>query len=68
VPQNLHGSCRTAEAPYGIPEVDETWVGGKDSNQHWDKKHHGKTGRAGSGKLPVIGAVSRKGKRLLPAF
>jgi len=45
----------------GIVEVDETWVGGKDANRHWDKKHHGKTGGAGSGKTAVIGAVSRKG-------
>jgi len=45
----------------GIVEIDETWVGGKDGNRHWDKKHHGKTGGAGSGKVPVIGAVQRKG-------
>src|SRR5580658_11005604 len=34
----------------GIVEVDETWIGGKDSNRHWDKKHGGKPGGAGSGK------------------
>jgi transposase-like protein len=45
----------------GIVEVDETWVGGKDANRHWDKKHHGKTGGAASGKEPIIGAVQRKG-------
>jgi hypothetical protein len=44
----------------GIVEVDETWVGSKDANRHWDKKHHGKTGGAGSGKTPVIGAVSAR--------
>lgn len=44
----------------GIVEVDETWVGGKDYNRHWDKKKHGRGG-AGSGKVPVIGAVQRKG-------
>jgi hypothetical protein len=40
----------------GIVEVDETYVGGDDRNRHWDKKkgHHG-------GKVPVIGAVRRKG-------
>lgn len=42
----------------GIVEVDETYIGGKDSNRHWDKKQH-KTG--GWGKTPVIGAISRKG-------
>ncbi|MBZ0141499.1 MAG: IS1595 family transposase [Pseudorhodoplanes sp.] len=43
----------------GIVEVDETFIGGKDFNRHWDKKSgvHGGT----SAKEPVIGAVSRKG-------
>lgn len=45
----------------GIVEIDETWVGGKDRNRHWDKRHHGKTGGAATGKTPVIGAVQRKG-------
>lgn len=42
----------------GIVEVDETYIGGKDKNRHWDKKQHS-TG--GSGKIGVIGAISRKG-------
>jgi transposase-like protein len=45
----------------GIVEMDETYVGGKDSNRHLDKK----TGTRGRGydrsKTPVIGAVGRKG-------
>jgi hypothetical protein len=44
----------------GIVEVDETWIGGKDYNKHWDKRSGGRGG-AGSGKTPIIGAVSRKG-------
>src|SRR5713101_6380794 len=44
----------------GIVEVDETWVGGKDHNRHWDKKSGGRGGK-GSGKTPVIGAVERQG-------
>jgi transposase-like protein len=41
----------------GIVEMDETWVGGKDHNRHWDKR----VGHRGGDKTPVIGAVERKG-------
>jgi transposase-like protein/IS1 family transposase len=42
----------------GIVEVDETFIGGKNKNRHWDKRTKG-TG--GAGKASVIGAVERKG-------
>ena len=42
----------------GEVEIDETYIGGKDKNRHWDKKKH-VTG--GSEKMTVIGAISRKG-------
>lgn len=46
----------------GIVEVDETFVGGKAHNKHWDKRNGGGRGGIGSGKIPVVGAVARKGK------
>jgi transposase-like protein len=42
----------------GEVEVDETGIGGKDKNRHWNKKRHV---RGMSGKTTVIGAISRKG-------
>ena len=44
----------------GIVEVDETWIGGKDKNRHWDKRS-GSAGGPGTGKTPIIGPVERKG-------
>ena len=41
----------------GVVEVDETYIGGKNKNRHWDKKQPGTLGN----KSIVIGAVSRKG-------
>ena len=44
----------------GIVEVDETYVGGKDKNRHWDKRTAVRAAPA-NGKTPIIGAVERKG-------
>jgi transposase-like protein len=41
----------------GIVEVDETYIGGKDTNRQFDKR--------GAPKIPVVGAVRRKGNVVL---
>jgi transposase-like protein len=45
----------------GIVEVDESFIGGKDKNKHWNKKDRLPREHRLSTKTPVIGAVSRKG-------
>ena len=45
----------------GQVEVDETYIGGKNANRHANKKTPYKVGGIGSGKVGVIGAISRKG-------
>src|SRR5271170_5121585 len=62
--KTAHGMCHKIRAALiqpeiklgGIVELDETFIGGKDKNRHWDKKR----GHFDE-KTPIIGAVERKG-------
>lgn len=46
----------------GVIEVDETFVGGKNKNRHWDKKVENSQGRSFKDKTPVMGMLERDGK------
>jgi transposase-like protein len=45
----------------GYVEVDETFIGGKDHNRHFDKRSNKAGGQGDPLKFAVIGAVERKG-------
>ena len=45
----------------GIVEADETLVGGKNKNRHWDKKIPNCQGRSCVDKTPILGMLERKG-------
>jgi hypothetical protein len=46
----------------GEIEPDETFVGGKNKNRHWDKKVKNSQGRSFKDKVPVMGMMQRGGK------
>lgn len=46
----------------GDVELDETFVGGKNKNRHWNKKAKKCQGRAFVDKVPVMGILQRGGK------
>lgn len=46
----------------GIVEIDETFVGGKNKNRHWDKKVPQSQGRSFKDKTPVFEMLQRGGK------
>lgn len=46
----------------GIVEADETFVGGKNKNRHFDKKVKNSQGRSYKDKVPIFGVMQRGGK------
>lgn len=42
-------------------EIDETFIGGKNKNRHWDKKVPHSQGRNWKDKVPVLGMLERNG-------
>jgi len=45
----------------GFVEVDETFIGGKNKNRHWDKKVPNSQGRSWKDKVPVLVMIERNG-------
>lgn len=58
--QRLREACGVLDQKmYGVIEIDETYIGGKEKNRHESKKKQ--EGRGPAGKTPIIGIREREG-------
>lgn len=58
----IRGAVETKDVVLsGVVEMDETFVGGKNKNRHFDKKVEGSQGRSFKDKTPVFGMLQRGG-------
>jgi transposase-like protein len=48
-----------------VVEIDETFIGGKNKNRHWDKKVPHSQGRNWKDKIPVLGILERGGNLIV---
>lgn len=56
----------TSEKLNGTVQLDETFVGGKNKNRHWDKKVKGSQGRSFKDKTPVMGMMQQEVYKINP--